>query len=389
MQRIIVILLLFLSGWAFGQSLTSLNINYLYDPQNEITMQLKPVRLQSGIDVYYEFKTQQTEYSAEGYTITWEKRSTYTQRNAEEITPEMHDEENTSAIKKGWLKFPLPDKTWWLLARVKNNATGKNWTFSAVVNPKYPVNGYLENQGQVVIHPFIETKKEYVVKGSGGEKPLSVFYYKEKFPAGSPPFAEKQATADRFLFADSTFTIKSGSSIVFKKEGLYLVQEDTTAAEGFTFRASSQSYPKYTRMEDLTAPMVFITTNEEYDQLVAARDEKAKFDKIILDITGDKDRAKNFIRSYFRRIELANQYFTSYKEGWKTDRGMVYLVFGVPTEVSRNEGNEIWYYKNFQTRFTFVKSGSVYDPDTYVLLRDKRYAETWYNTIDLWRKSRF
>ena len=108
-----------------------------------------------------------------------------------------------------------------------------------------------------------------------------------------------------------------------------------------------------------------------------------------MDITGDRDRAKNFMRSYFRRVELANIYFSSYKQGWKTDRGMVYLIFGLPDEVSVNDGTETWFYKNTRTRFTFVRRGSVYDPHHSVLLRDKRFTEIWFSTIDLWRKSRF
>jgi GWxTD domain-containing protein len=191
------------------------------------------------------------------------------------------------------------------------------------------------------------------------------------------------------MFADSTFTISSGTSHLIRKEGLYLVQEDSNSAEGFSFRGVNETYPKYTRMSDLTAPLIFIATKEEHDALVDAKDEKTKFDKVILDITNDKDRARNFIRNYFKRVELANQYFTSYKEGWKTDRGMIYMIFGLPDEVSRNDRNEVWVYKNLQTRFTFVKTPSVYDPNSYVLLRDKRFMEKWYSTIDLWRKSRF
>ncbi len=95
------------------------------------------------------------------------------------------------------------------------------------------------------------------------------------------------------------------------------------------------------------------------------------------------------MKGYFRRVELANLYFISYKEGWKTDRGMIYLIFGVPDEVSVNDGSETWYYSTTKSRFTFVKSGSVYDPENHVLLRDKRFMEPWFSTIDLWRKSRF
>jgi len=68
---------------------------------------------------------------------------------------------------------------------------------------------------------------------------------------------------------------------------------------------------------------------------------------------------------------------------------MIYLIMGLPDEVSKNSGNEIWMYKAINTKFTFVKSGSVYDPENYILLRDKKFADAWYGTIDLIRKARF
>ena len=95
------------------------------------------------------------------------------------------------------------------------------------------------------------------------------------------------------------------------------------------------------------------------------------------------------MRSYFRKVELANLYFSSYKEGWKTDRGMIYLIYGVPDEVIKNGLNETWNYKSNKQSFSFVKTGSVYDPDYFVLIRERRYTESWYTTVDLWRKSRF
>ena len=136
-------------------------------------------------------------------------------------------------------------------------------------------------------------------------------------------------------------------------------------------------------------PLILITTPEEFNDLTNSKGEKAKFDKTILSITGDKDRARTFMKNFFHNIELANIYFSSYKEGWKTDRGMLYLIFGLPDEVSKNSGNEIWTYKNLNnTRFTFVKSGSVYDPENYVLLRDKHFTDVWFGTVDLCRKAR-
>ncbi len=136
-------------------------------------------------------------------------------------------------------------------------------------------------------------------------------------------------------------------------------------------------------------PLILITAPDEFNELSNVKGEKAKFDKVILNITGDKERAKIFMKNFFHNIELANIYFSSYKEGWKTDRGMMYLIFGLPDEVSKNSGNEIWNYKNLNTKFTFVKSGSVYDPENYVLLRDKKFSDIWLSVVDLWRKGRF
>jgi hypothetical protein len=113
---------------------------------------------------------------------------------------------------------------------------------------------------------------------------------------------------------------------------------------------------------------------------------------VILGVTGDTERAKHFMRTYFRRVELANQYFTSYKEGWKTDRGMIYIIFGLPNQILRFNEREVWEYKDAMFKkieFTFVKSSTLFDPDNFVLIRDKKFQETWYDVIDLWRNARF
>jgi GWxTD domain-containing protein len=380
--------LLYLPLWCWGQSVMNTNVKHWYDPQAEVRFDLKPVKSKTKTEVYYKLSLQVTEYALSAYSISWEKRDFYSQRNGEEITTGI-EELPDSVWRQGKITVSFSDKPWLLLAKVKNNTTGDRWIYSTVIEAKYPVNGFLESGSNVVFHSYVETNKSYSIHGQEKGTPLYVFYYKQDFMAGFPPFAEKEVKVDRFMFADSSFSVISGDELFVKKEGLYLVQQDTNSAEGFAFRGEDNAYPKFTKMTDLTEPMIFISTPEEYNALLAANNEKPKFDKVILDITKDRDRAKNFMRSYFQRVELANQYFTSYKEGWKTDRGMIYLIFGVPNEVSRNDHNEIWYYKSFDAHFTFIKSGSVYDPNYYVLLRNKRFAERWYNTIDLWRKSRF
>lgn len=67
---------------------------------------------------------------------------------------------------------------------------------------------------------------------------------------------------------------------------------------------------------------------------------------------------------FYNRVALANQKFSSFKEGrqgWKTDRGRIYITYGPPTDYERptpEPGSmvqyEIWYYRSLHKRFVFI-----------------------------------
>lgn len=68
-------------------------------------------------------------------------------------------------------------------------------------------------------------------------------------------------------------------------------------------------------------------------------------------------------RDYYRRIELANQYFGLMgREGWLTDRGRIFIQFGEPDQMEDNpfeseqKAYQVWYYYHLsiQRRFVFV-----------------------------------
>ncbi len=370
-----------------GQAVNSINFNYLYNSQGEVNLQLHPVVRGDSITVFYLLKANNP--SATSYLVQWEKKDSYSQRQGGIILPL-----DTVVLTQGWVegkfKFRKPEKPWILMAKVTNKASAKSWFFVKQIEAHYPVNGVLERTGLIQWTSYVSPAARYKVRAGHSGKPVRFSYYKDYFPTPSPPFVDKEFKMDKFLFPDSTFNVSAGQDIgPFTQDGLYLAQEDTLSAEGFCFLVKRDPYPKYNTLADLKGPLLFVTTREENDQIGAAGEDKAKFDRVILSITNDKERAKTFMRNYFKRVEYANYFFTTYKEGWKTDRGMIFIVFGAPDEVMLNAQQEVWAYKNSRIQFTFTKSGSVYGPDHFVLIRDKDYAETWYLTVDLWRKSRF
>lgn len=66
------------------------------------------------------------------------------------------------------------------------------------------------------------------------------------------------------------------------------------------------------------------------------------------------------MEEYYRRVDYANANFGTYIAGWKTDRGMVYILLGAPNDVERHPFEpgsrpyEIWYYNRFNRRLIFV-----------------------------------
>jgi GWxTD domain-containing protein len=66
------------------------------------------------------------------------------------------------------------------------------------------------------------------------------------------------------------------------------------------------------------------------------------------------------MEEYYSRVEYANRNYTSFMEGWRTDRGMVLIRFGPPQNIERhpfdsnNKPYEIWYYYNQNREFIFV-----------------------------------
>jgi GWxTD domain-containing protein len=379
MKRL-VLLFVVVSSVACAQPLRDINYRYQYDPDQPILLEIKPVRVGTNWEIFY--KLQKRDTLTSGLSAEWTMRNTLGDKEGTAISSV------TGNAEAGKITLPVSASVQVLAAKIISSTTNKAWYFYKILDPKYPVNGWLSAAGESVPGQYIKGGNVYTLQGAGQTKIVS--YYRDTFPAAVPAFSEALGKVSPALKVDSTFSINGEEAVTFSQQGLYLVQVDTTSAEGYAFRVQND-YPRLTKLENLADPFIYVCTRQEFDRLKIARGDKKAFDKVILSITGDAERAKKFMRSYFRRVELANQFFTSYKEGWKTDRGMIYIIFGVPDEVYKFSDREVWNYKNssFKVSFDFVKSPTLFDPENLVLVRERKFQETWYEVIDLWRNARF
>ncbi len=389
-KKLLSIVLLLVSVSLEAQVLRDTNFKYLYNPDEAFTLTWDVVREQEIYTAFYDLKVNDTSSNLMDLKIQWEVRKSISEKTGPPVNGSTTELVNSKARKAGLVKFSATNDQTILVAKVTYTQGKKTLVY--LFQQKLPATAsFFVTTGQEIVTNLFITRGEVVTfHGFNTEIPLQLSYYEDAFPAAAPSFSTAQARVSKTIRPDSIFHVDPKTEVSLTQKGLYLAQQDTTSALGVTFRVEDD-YPKLGKLESLVGPLVYVCTKEEYQKLKLAGNDKKNFDQVILGLTGNTERARIFMRNYFKRVEAANQYFSSYKEGWKTDRGMVYIIYGIPDEVYLFDDREVWEYKNddIRERFQFVKSVTIFDPENYVLIRDKSFTNDWYNMIDLWRKARF
>ena len=156
------------------------------------------------------------------------------------------------------------------------------------------------------------------------------------------------------------------------------------------------AFPRITTMAEMVDALAYVAYPREIEHIQAAptpQERKRRFDAFWGALLPNRRLAAGLIERYYSRVEEANLLFTSFKEGWKTDRGMVYVVLGAPGYVDRRLDGEVWHYGNFAGQdplhtFTFERV-RLFEGDAvfenYVLQRRPYYERVWFRALDRWR----
>ncbi|MCS6973483.1 MAG: GWxTD domain-containing protein [Cyclobacteriaceae bacterium] len=377
---------LILSFAVSGQTLRDNNFSNIYNPDELFSVSTICYHDNGKLFFYFTFSLR-GQRNINEFSFQAEVREDLSSREGSPL-PEPEWLTISETVKSG--KIALPAETGGMLVVLKiiMASARRPWFFFTEI-PKGKAFALLKNNIPVT-GKYITTGEAVTCSGFEPDKPLIISLYEDDFPAALPPFATAQARVTPVLKPSAVLVHQPDRPLSFQKKALVLIQQDTTSAEGIAFRVE-EDYPRLATISSLTGPMIYVCEKKEMDKLRSAAGNKSAFDKVILDIVGNTERARIFMRSYFQRVEQANRMFTSYKEGWKTDRGMIYIIFGPPEEVYLLGNREIWEYTNanFKGRFTFTRSATLFDPKNYVLIREANMRDNWYNMVDLWRKARF
>ena len=128
------------------------------------------------------------------------------------------------------------------------------------------------------------------------------------------------------------------------------------------FKPGISGYVK--NIENSFRQMKYILTNSERKN---AKGKKGKdLENIFLQYWEKRDPTpetslNELMEEYYIRVNYVNEYFNmSWKQGWETDFGMIYILFGPPDEIQRSNVNssntstyQIWYYNRINKQFVF------------------------------------
>lgn len=265
----------------------------------------------------------------------------------------------------------------------------------------FSIRGHFEKN--VLFNPVIRVN-EYVnlLYLRGSVDSLYITYFKPFREVPDPPsilLPEKVLDYDPEQIVAVAYS--DTMPIMFPREGIYLCSVDREVNEGYTFLNFGEAYPAMTTPEVMIEPLAYLATENELDRLRTAQKPKVALDDFWIECGGNVEKARELIRIYYTRVLYSNFYFSSYKEGWRTERGMIYIIYGPPDKVYKTAEGESWGYKNPSIKsswggrytvnedylfFNFKKRDNKYSDNDYFLSRSETLVSNWDKAISSWKK---
>jgi GWxTD domain-containing protein len=176
--------------------------------------------------------------------------------------------------------------------------------------------------------------------------------------------------------------------------GAEAVEETTLSTSRFA-SLKGAVFPRPSTLTEMIAATGYIATSGEFAGMTSAPpgEQREKFEAFWLNLGKTRAASAALIRKYYTRVEEANRLFTTVREGWKTDRGMIYIILGPPVEISSRLDMQQWLYalpgggttSNLYSFNRITYQGEGLSVEEFVLQRRSDYESFWDRMVDKWR----
>ena len=166
------------------------------------------------------------------------------------------------------------------------------------------------------------------------------------------------------VFYTARDTNLSLGSYTLKVDAKDLTNNENADVSGKFFSRWAGVPGNVTNLDLAVKQLVYLATSKEMDYIEDSPNREVKIKRFSefwkQRDPNPSDNDNQAFDEYYRRIAYANDNFTHYVDGWRTDMGMVYVVLGPPDNIehhpfdSDSKPYEVWQYYNLNRAFTFL-----------------------------------
>lgn len=251
----------------------------------------------------------------------------------------------------------------------------------------------LNEDGSIHWDKFVRGNEKLQIQvNNSAIKEMYISWFAPKFSPAIVPFAPVKTKELKSLEGGEPFKIEINNGktapLAFKDLGIYLFHVNKADKQGFSVFKFFQEFPYVETDAQRLFTLRYLNPQWEFDDLMAMDPEKA-VNEFWYFKSRKPERSEDMMRNYYGRAQRANELFTSYKEGWKTDRGMIFMVYGPPDKVFKFKDREIWEY-GYDTyysglRFEFSKVENIFTKNDFRLYRQAHFEPSWMGIVNNWR----
>lgn len=250
----------------------------------------------------------------------------------------------------------------------------------------------IENDTVAYKTHFLPNENLRVIAPNINGKQLFVDLLSQEFGAALPPFSSKDQFEEG-LRIDSAYQVPVSNSVALinmPNKGAIVLRGSKESTEGLCLFVAEEAFPGISSNTEMIQCTRYIMSKEEFDACLSAADQKVAIDNFWLNIGGSKERSRELVRKYYGRVKDANKLYSSFLPGWKTDRGMIYIVLGAPFSKYTDKNSEVWVYGNEANpnslRFVFKLRKNALTENDLVLERSIFYREPFHSAVEYWRQ---
>ena len=381
--------------------MSSADVSYLYNPEHEFLVDYRTAQDGNRVKVFLRFTLNSGMVKISDYNIRYDLRQDYI---AERRTGSATRLDTSNIIGRGFREFfyafeleksdnqnlivleienVIRRNKYYLDIPVSNTADIKNTPFLIFDEQgDMPIFArHVGNGTSVRIKNVFKDNGSFEINGAENNRAIAL-----------PPFDEVEIDPKEIVAIDTVYGALHDEVFTFNSEGFYTIIDAENKENVLGILVTDKFFPLFDDYKKMAEPLIYISTNAEYNDIRKSDDPKKGFEDFVLKSTNNNPlMASDFVKHYYRRVKTSGHLLTSTKRGWKTDKGMLYQIFGNPRQVFRNDTSELWVYafnNGGRMRFIFDIKKGMGNTKEYVLIRGKKYRDVWMASVANWRNGR-